>query len=648
MMNAAAESLCIPEFLSTDSLRLLLFGGKGGVGKTSMAAGSAIAIARAKPKARVLLVSTDPAHSVADALADDPPPDNLLVIELSAEQEHQKFMGEHAAHLASIASRGTFLDAQDIDRFIKLSIPGLDELMAFIRIAQWLRDEAFDHIIVDTAPSGHTLRLLAMPTLLDTWFEAIEALLAKDRYMRGLFSRGRAAPSDDVDDFLEAFKESTDALREVMNDPDRCRFVPVMLPEAMSVAETIDVLAELQEMDVAAPELVINRVIPPDAGASFAAASNQQAEVLKSLPRPIADRTLFYVPMLAAEPRGVQPLERMISAIRPQIETPSDGPAPEAAGFRVESSAKPGGCNRSLVFFAGKGGTGKTTMAAARAIAEASRGRRTLIASTDPAHSLADCVRKELRTGATTLLANLDAVEIDAPADFEGFKDEYRDELNATLESMFETLDLSFDREAMERLIDLAPPGLDECMALVRITGLLEEGKYDTLVVDTAPTGHLLRLLELPELIDKWLQGLFSVFLRYGNIFRLPKLQARLVKLSRGLKKLRLALTDGKSATVEVVAIPTKLALAESGDLIAALREKHIPVDRLHVNLNTPAGPGPLAAAVRERERAARAEYARLFADVPTNIIYRTADPRGLDNLALLARAIAAPARLSE
>ncbi len=139
-------------------------------------------------RASYLLVSTDPAHSVMDSLAGSMPPPNLQVTELDAQQCLAAFKSRHGSKFHAIASRGTFLDHYDINCLLDLSLPGLDEVMASLEIAGWVAAHRYQTIVVDTAPTGHTLRLLAMPALLHNWLEALDALLAKHRYMRKLFS----------------------------------------------------------------------------------------------------------------------------------------------------------------------------------------------------------------------------------------------------------------------------------------------------------------------------------------------------------------------------------------------------------------------------------------------------------------------------
>ena len=249
-----------PSFFGESGLRLLFFGGKGGVGKTSCAAATALRLARDSPQAAFLLVSTDPAHSLADSLAGSPLPPNLTLTELDSQECLVKFKREHGGQLHEIASRGTFLDDHDINRFLDLSLPGLDELMAALEIARQAEAATFQTIVVDTAPSGHTLRLLAMPALLKKWIGALDSLLAKHRYMRALFNG--TANRDGLDLFLEEMTKSVAALESLFCDAGRCRFVPVMLAEEMSITETRAMLHELKRAKMSVTDIVLNRLYP--------------------------------------------------------------------------------------------------------------------------------------------------------------------------------------------------------------------------------------------------------------------------------------------------------------------------------------------------------------------------------------------------
>ena len=152
-----------PAFLRDPVLRLLLFGGKGGVGKTTCATATALTLAHRWPESPYLLVSTDPAHSLGDAVAGSALPPNLALVELDAKDRLAAFRSAHGGTLKDIAARGTFLDGDDISQLLDLSLPGLDELVAFLDVFRWIEEDRYACVVVDTAPWGHTLRLLEMP-----------------------------------------------------------------------------------------------------------------------------------------------------------------------------------------------------------------------------------------------------------------------------------------------------------------------------------------------------------------------------------------------------------------------------------------------------------------------------------------------------
>ena len=140
-----------------------------------------------------------------------------------------------------IAAAGTFLDDEDIHQFLNLSLPGLDELMAFLEICSWVEARRYDCIVVDTAPSGHTLRLLGVPELIRRWLGMLEALLAKRRCMRRVFSRDSSP--DRLDLFVTTWKSSLQRMESLLRDPARSQFVPVTIAEPLSVHETLALLA---------------------------------------------------------------------------------------------------------------------------------------------------------------------------------------------------------------------------------------------------------------------------------------------------------------------------------------------------------------------------------------------------------------------
>jgi arsenite/tail-anchored protein-transporting ATPase len=646
----------LPGFFSESTLKLVFFGGKGGVGKTTTACAAAISAALARPGERFMLVSTDPAHSVRDCLSGGELPANLSVMELDASAEFDSFLKRDGDHLRHILEKGTFLDSGDVDGFLKLSLPGVDEMMAFLRIAQWVQQSAYATVFVDTAPTGHTLRLLSMPEFCRAWLDAMEALLAKNRYMASLFGGGgKAAANDPVERFVDEMSKMFAFAGELFKDKTRCRFVPVMIAEPMSVSETGDLLAQLDKAKIASGEIVVNRVIPSDAGAAFAPAAQAQARTLDAIAKggpdtaAFASRTLWALPLSRNETTGIERLSSLFSGViapdalrafvHEHTRANDRGTQPSVlGGVPAPQSAK-------LVFFAGKGGVGKTTMscACAASLAEAvdDDDAPVLLVSVDPAHSISDCLGVPVGAEPVEITQNLFALEFDAERELEALRAEYLGELRRVFEKMMEGVEVSFEQEAMESLLSLTPPGLDEVMALIKLVEHIDSGRFSTIVLDTAPTGHLLRLLEMPALAEQWLQQIFRVLLKYEKLIRLPKVTAKLISLSRGVKKLRAMLTDNTRTALYPVTIATTMALEETRDLAEACGRAGVRVPGVIVNQACPAdASGEFAAQLQHSESRVLTLYAAALPTLPRAIVNRGAAPRGLDDLLALGRCV--------
>ena len=300
-----------------------------------------------------------------------------------------------------------------------------------------------------------------------------------------------------------------------------------------------------------------------------------------------------------------------------------------------------------FVLFAGKGGVGKTTLSCVTAVrlARDFPEKRILLFSTDPAHSLSACLQAEIGPRPTVLFLGLTAMEIDARAEFEKLKMRYAEDLESFLESVSQGFDLTFDRVVLERMMDLAPPGLDEIMALTRIMEFLARDSYDLFVLDCAPTGHLIRLLELPELINQWLKAFFNLFLKYERILRLPGFADELVGISRNLKKLRELLRNPARSVLYAVSIPTQMALEETRDLLAACDRMGMAVPLVFLNLMTPPGDCRLCSSLRRRELLVAESFRQMFAEKQQTLVYRQPEIAGLERLEKFGRRLYEPAR---
>jgi arsenite/tail-anchored protein-transporting ATPase len=636
MMKMMNNQSFQPDFLEDCRLNLLLFGGKGGVGKTTSAVAAALRLAARFPERKFLLISTDPAHSVSDSLSEVVIPANLTVREFDSAKMLDEFKSANIENLREIGRRGTFLDDDDINKFLDLSLPGLDEVMAFLEISNLVESGEFSTIIVDTAPTGHTLRLLAMPETLERWLKVLDTLLAKRRYMIQLYKKSYQA--DTIDKFLLGLNDEIKRMQTLLQDENRSRFIPVMLAEKIVVSETEDLLFELKKQGISVKEILVNRLITETNCPNCLNKHNRQVQQLQNLPEIFGNHQLIKIPLNQKEIRGNETLLAFFNSAF--IE--DDFAVQENYVGNDFSQPKTDLQPCEFMIFAGKGGVGKTTLSCTTALSLANEfpDKKILLFSSDPAHSIGDCLEIEMADKPVRIKENLSAFQIDASAEFDKLKHLYADEIANLLNGLVPNLDLTFDKEVMERLLDLSPSGVDEVMALVRVLEMLKEEKYDTLVLDSAPTGHLLRLLEMPQLLDAWIKAFFHVLIKYKNIFRMPNLSKKLIEISQGLKTLRSMWLDENRAKLFPVSILTEMSLAETSDLIGSAQNIGIKVEEMFLNLATMPTDCDLCQAVSSREEIISDKFALQFPIIRQTTVYDAGEVVGIGSLEKLGAKI--------
>ena len=243
----------------------------------------------------------------------------------------------------------------------------------------------------------------------------------------------------------------------------------------------------------------------------------------------------------------------------------------------------------SLLFFGGKGGVGKTTVAAAAALrlARAGRTQRVLLLSTDPAHSLADVFTTAIGDAARHIAGapvNLVVRELDAAAALGVRRTQFEsaiDEISAAIGA--DEVAGAGGRAA--ELMKLAPPGIDELFGMLSVVDARAD--YDVIVVDTAPTGHALRLLEMPEAAREWVQVLLRVLLKYRSLVRPGQLAAELVDVSKSIRELQTLLRDRKQTRFIVVTRAANVPRRETVRLLARLRRLRLSTPAIVVNAMT-------------------------------------------------------------
>jgi len=514
----------------------------------------------------------------------------------------------------------------------------MDEIMALFELSELERAGTYSRIIVDTAPSGHTSRLLRLPEVFARWTQALDHMAEKHRYMIAQFVRGRRKREDEVDLFLRELGERIERLRAMLHDPERAAFLLVTIPEAMAFEETARYLEFLRDEGLSVTSLMINRVEQARDDCQYCRARTAgQKPWLKRMANRFKALDQRRVPLLAEDVRG-------LDGLRHFARLTWDGAEHESAARRASKPSAPlqarkanikaslnqaqsaasviADFNCRVLIFGGKGGVGKTTAAAAiaLALAEQNSEARVLVFSTDPAHSLADSFAEEvgeLKRGVAGQ-KNLDAMEIDPLARFAELQRRYQsltDDLFASL-TAGSRWEIQFDREAMREIVSLAPPGIDEIMALSAISQLVEEDAYTTIVLDTAPTGHLVRFLELPAVALSWVREFIKLLLKYKEVVRWDSIAEELVALSKSIKRVSALLTDAGQCEFIGVTIPERMSLEETARLTTALKRLKIPMRRLLINNVVPKAAARACSFCATRRRAQQAvieDYRKKF-----------------------------------
>ena len=550
--------------------RTSLIVGKGGVGKTTCAVGLSVTLARRGES--VLLVSTDPAAALAEVIGapvgttaakvDSVP--GLDARQLSASELRRDFLERWRDIIAEIIDRGTYLDRDDVDGLVDAALPGADEIFALLALADILTDPSvvYDRIVVDTAPTGHTLRLLALPDTFRALLAMLDEMQDKHRFMvRALTHRYRR---DRADDFIIDMRSRIDRLRGVLADPGALAAVLVTRDEPLVIAESSRYVEQLTALRIRVAGVIVNA----------AGERTERSAFDPSLPR--------YVIPRVEPPRGVDATAAALSMLREPRDRPSGKPA-RTPGKRSEKSGTGSSITslvRELTIVGGKGGVGKSTIACALAIAAADEGAGdVLLVSTDPAPSIADAIgetsaewaRYDTEHGVDGV-SGLIARQMDAAATFARLRDEYQDRIDAMFDAIVRHgVDVDRDRRIMRELLSLAPPGIDELFALSLLGDALFERRFARVVVDPAPTGHLLRLLEMPAIALDWTHRLMRLMLKYREAVGLGSAAEELLAFAKRTRALDALLHNASRAGVLIAALDEPVVRAETSRLAAAI-----------------------------------------------------------------------------
>lgn len=471
----------------------IFFSGKGGVGKTTMACTTAVRAADSDK--RVLIVTTDPASNLSDVfeqpighqitpIAAVP---NLWAMEIDADRATDEYKDRALAPV-----RGVFPEAMVSVMEEQMSGPCTVEIAAFDRFTDFLDQPAvdgvrFDVVIFDTAPTGHTLRLIELPF---EWSRSIDEAAQGS----GQTCIGPVAA-------IQESKLKYERAIATMRDLEQTRFIFVLQPEATSIKETKRAVGELQKLGIASQEIIINGILPPEEVVNplFASRIAMQNGYLAQIEceLPLKTQRMY---LLDGEVKGVARLRAVAGVLfdhLPVASALSHASAPTtitetpADMAQIFERLSPQADQPRTLFFAGKGGVGKTVASCATALWLAEQGYKTLLLTTDPAAHLGDVLGVTVGSEVSPVkeVANLWAANIDPKAAAAIYVERILADARARGRSP----------EAIRMMEEeLNSPCTEEMAAFDRFIECATESDWQAIVFDTAPTGHTLRLLELP------------------------------------------------------------------------------------------------------------------------------------------------------
>lgn len=591
--------------------------GKGGVGKTTLSCGFARQLAQHQPNETVLLLSTDPAHSLGDVLlvaVDNTPaplPDlpNLQVRALDAAALLEQFRADYGTVLELLVERGSFVEGDDLSPVWDMGWPGLDELMALLEIQRILRDREADRVVVDMAPSGHTLSLFALMDFMDTLLGSLGQFQQKHRTLTETLA-GRYTP-DEADQFIADMHHDLEQGRGLLQDSDRAACWVVGIPEPMSWAESDRFITALGRLGIPLGGLVINRVLQTE-GHPLAT----HRRVLAQFAAIAQGQPVLWVPAQPGEPVGSAALDALMPQVKPlDLASLREATADNMAPVHQWATPIPPGmedlvaAGRRLIVVGGKGGVGKTTVSAALSLGLAERHPEAnlRVMSIDPAHSLGDAFGQPLGHEPTLLRPNLQAQEVSAEVVLDQFRTDYLWDLADMMAGdgdIASGIQLAYGPEAWRQVVAQALPGIDEMLSLITVMDLLERNEHQLIVLDTAPTGHLLRFLEMPTALGDWLGWIFKLWIKYKDVVGRVEFMGRLRTLRQRVLAAQEKLKDPQHTEFIGVVQNQSAILAEAKRLNQTLcdrgiAQRYIVHNRYQPGLDLPAELFPHQCVVR-------------------------------------------------
>jgi arsenite-transporting ATPase len=574
--------------------KLALFIGKGGVGKTTVSAAYALHSAARHKRSSVLLLSTDPAHSLSDILGRDfgdrpqklrlPRNWRLDIWQVNAEKQFRGFLDTHKEKLLSILEGGSIFSRSDIEPLLDTTLPGMAEMAALLAISDALASGKYDRIVVDTAPIGHTLRLFALPQYFLSFLDILDLAASRDRLLAQHFG-GAVKPA--THPLVAEWRAMVEAVSAALLS--QAEIFLVTTPEKFSLNESRRSILALRSLspDLDLTAIVLNRAVLASGPCRICRARQAATRASRKFLRRHFAAKEIHIAEDAGSPvmgPGLRAFGDHIFSGKRLTWKPAPPRSKEVKLLRVEWPA----LDRPLTMVLGKGGVGKTTISAGLGFNSRLHGGAAVdICSVDPAPSLDDIFQSDISDLPRAVLGDeqFRASEMDASAVFMAWAGRVRQMIDEATTAQVSKVhvDLWFERQLFSRLLESVPPGMDEILAVLRVLDLVRTGSSRVLI-DMAPTGHALDLLRTPQRILVWTRLLLKSLAQHRTLALARDAGLKIAELGKSVRDLLEFLTSARHTRIYTVMLPETLPDRQTERLIAELSKLRLPASAIFVN----------------------------------------------------------------
>lgn len=578
----------------SDGQVLHFFGGKGGAGKTTLSTAYAIGLSEKLGKEKVLLVSLEPNGGLSDLLkkklghkptkiATGKGNGGLFAAEIDPAVVHETFVKAYKPALLSAATKGLILDEGDVAKLLEAGTVSMGEAGVMFYLADLIESKEFDRIVVDGLGASHTLRVLDQPGQL----RKMMALVRGEKPAKSKAALAAAAArAPTVLDDMAAKAEKVMAL---IKDPARFAFHLVALAEPVPEAQTRALFNGLKERGVPMVEILTDQIEDGKDSREVANRRGLQAPHVRKYqtlgpPVELIQRRII-------GPRGFDEVKDFYKQYAGGKETKAlqfaaaEGPPALVRAPSMPPIAAPPLPPTRFIFFVGSGGVGKSSCAAAAAVTLTEKEGPVLLISTDPCHSLSDVLQSRLTDTETQVKGTkgLYAREIDFPNWFGNLRRKFKEKAESAYGPEAKGQEFAVDRELIRNLLDTAPIGTDELSAMTALTDALVQERFKRIVIDPAPAGNVLRVLELPALLKGWLNTVLAIATKHRAKGFGP-LADEVTAMLKHVKRFEDAILNPSECRFVVVTRGEEMALPPAERLVEYLKAKNLPVERVLVN----------------------------------------------------------------